>query len=90
MQRKINQRKEELKETSYSASSGNDRVTVTVNGEQQLLSIAVEPDAIAEEGLELVQDLIVAATNAALTKSKDDVEAEIEKITGGMKIPGLV
>ena len=38
----------------------------------------------------MVQDLIVAATNAALTKSQQLVEAEIEKVTGGIKIPGLV
>ena len=90
MQRKIEARKEELKAETVEASSGNDKVKVVVNGGQELVSVAIDPELLKEEDLEMVQDLIVAATNAALTKSNEMVDEELEKVTGGMKIPGLV
>ena len=49
----------------------------------------LDPGLLQDEDLELVQDLVVAAANAALAKSKELVDGELEKITGGMKIPGL-
>ena len=90
LQRKVAQRKEELKEETIEAGAGNDKVTVVVNGGGELVSVSIDPKLLEEEGLEMVQDLVVAATNAALTKSNEMVEAEVEKVTGGMNIPGLV
>lgn len=90
MQRKIEARKEELKAETVEATMGNDKVKVVVNGGQELVSVSIDPELLTEEGLEMVQDLIVAATNAALTKSNEMVDEELEKVTGGMKIPGLV
>ena len=89
LQRKIEKRKEELKEQVFEASSGNDKVTVTVNGAQEILQLKVDPELLESEGLEMVQDLCVAAANAALKKSRDEVDAELDKISGGLKIPGL-
>jgi DNA-binding protein YbaB len=54
------------------------------------VSIVLAPELLKQEDLAMVQDLIVAGTNAALKKSQEMVEAEIEKVTGGVKIPGLV
>lgn len=88
MQRKVEVRKEELKATEYEASAGNDQVKVKVNGGQEVTRIEIAPELLTED-LDLAQDLIVAAINAALAKSRDTVEAELEKITGGLKIPGL-
>ncbi len=88
MQRKVEARKEELKEVEYEASAGNDQVKVKVNGGQEVTRIEIAPELLSED-LDLAQDLIVAAINAALVKSRDNVEAELEKITGGLKIPGL-
>lgn len=90
MQRKIEARKEELKAETVDASAGNDKVKAVVNGGGEVVSITIDPELLKEEGLEMVQDLIVAATNAALTKSTEMVDAELEKVTGGLKIPGLV
>ena len=89
MQRKIEQRREELKEETFEAGAGNDLVKVVVNGGAELVSVAVDPKALEGEGIEMVQDLIVAATNAALAKAREYVDAELEKVTGGLKIPGL-
>lgn len=89
MQRKIEKRREELKDDEFEAGAGDDMVKVTVNGAAELVRVTVDPKALEEEGLEMVQDLMVAAANAALVKSRESVDAELEKVTGGLKIPGL-
>ena len=90
LQRKIEKRKEELKAETVEASAGNDMVKVTVNGGQELVKVEIDPKLLTAEDLEMVQDLIVAATNAALTKCREMVDAELEKVSGGLQIPGMV
>jgi DNA-binding YbaB/EbfC family protein len=90
LQRKVEARKEELKAETIEATAGNDQVKVVVSGGGELVSVSIDPALLQKEDLAMVQDLIVAATNAALKKSQQRVEAEIEKVTGGIKIPGLV
>jgi DNA-binding YbaB/EbfC family protein len=89
LQRKVESRKQELKTETVEAGAGNDQVKVVVNGGGELVSVTIDPALLEKEGLTMVQDLVVAATNAALKKSEELVEAEVEKVTGGMKIPGL-
>ena len=89
LQRKVERRKEELKTETVEASAGNDQVKVVANGGGEIVSIAIDPTLLQKEEIGMVQDLIVAASNAALTKSQQMVEAEIEKVTGGIQIPGL-
>ena len=89
LQRKIEKRKEELKEETWDASAGNDQVKVVVNGAHELVSMTIDPELLKGEDLEMVQDLIIAATNAALTKGREAVDAELEKVSGGLQIPGL-
>lgn len=90
MQRRIEKRREELKEESFEESAGNDRVKVKVNGALEITSIEVDPALLEEEGLEMVQDLILAATNAAYARARETIDKEIEKVSAGLKIPGLV
>lgn len=89
IQRKVEQRREELKEETFEASAGNDMVTVVANGVPELAEIRIDPSLLQQEDLEMVQDLVVAAANAALTKAREHVDAEIEQITGGLSIPGI-
>lgn len=89
VQRKVEERREELNTETFEASVGNDKVTAVANGVPELAEIRIDPSLLQEEGLEMAQDLIVAAANAALAKSREHVDAEIEKITGGLSIPGL-
>jgi hypothetical protein len=89
VQRKVEKRREELKEETFEASAGNDKVTAIANGIPELAEIRIDKTLLEEEDLEMVQDLIVAASNAALTKAREHVDAEIEKITGGLSIPGI-
>jgi nucleoid-associated protein EbfC len=89
LQRKVAVRKEELKSTNVEASSGSDRVKVVVNGARELVSITLDPVLLRDEEIGMVQDLIVAAVNAGMVKSSEMVDAEIEKVTGGVPIPGI-
>jgi DNA-binding YbaB/EbfC family protein len=89
LQRKVEQRKQELKTETVEAAAGNDQVKVVANGGGEIVSVSLDPALLKSEELSMVQDLIVAATNAALQKSQQLVEAEVEKVTGGIKIPGL-
>lgn len=89
MQRKIEKRREELKDETFEAEAGNEMVKATVNGGGDLVRIEIKEGALEEEGLEMVTDLIVAAANKALADSREHVDAELEKVTGGLKIPGI-
>ena len=90
LQRKVSRRKEELKTETVEASAGNDQVKVVVNGGQELVQITIAPELLQSEDLSMVQDLVVAAVNAGIAKSHEMVEAELEKVTGGIQIPGMV
>jgi nucleoid-associated protein EbfC len=89
LQRKIERRKEELKAENYEATAGNDQVKVVVNGAREVVSVSIAAELLKAEDISMVQDLVVAATNAALKKSAELVDQELEKVTGGLKIPGL-
>jgi DNA-binding YbaB/EbfC family protein len=90
LQRKIEERKNELAAEVYEASAGNDQVQVKVNGKRELVSMTIAPGLLQSEDIAMVQDLIVAATNAALQKAQQSVEQELEKLTGGVKMPGML
>lgn len=89
LQRKIEARKQELKAETIEASAGNDQVKVVVNGAKELVSITIAPELLTTEDLGMVQDLIVAAVNAGNQKATEFIDAELEKVTGGLKIPGM-
>lgn len=89
MQRKIDQLKTEIKDHEHSASSAGEKVKVTATCEGKIKRVEVDPEFLKTEGLEMACDAICAAANAALAAADTAVEAEIAKVTGGMKIPGV-
>jgi hypothetical protein len=64
-------------------------VRVKVNGAKEVLEIGIDPSVVDSEEVDMLQDLIVAATNEALKKAGDMVQSEMSEITGGMNIPGM-
>ena len=64
-------------------------VTVVVNGKQEILSIKIDPNVVDPQDVDMLQDLILVATNEAVRKSQDIMQQEMSKLTGGMNIPGL-
>ena len=89
MQRKIDDVKAGLKDIEVTGSAAGDKVKVMVTCEGKLRSITIDPEFLAAEGLEMTLDSIVAASNAALDEADKKVDAEVNKVTGGIKIPGL-
>lgn len=89
MQRKIEERREELKDQEFEADAGSGRVKAVVNGGAEVVRITIDPELFSAEDKEMVEDLVAAAVNSALTTARETVDAELEKISGGLKIPGL-
>jgi len=89
LQAKLAKAQEELAEARIEASAGGGAVTVTVNGQQQILSVKISPEAIDPGDVEMLEDLVLAAVNEALTKSQELAAKRMGKLTGGLNIPGL-
>lgn len=81
--------KEELQHKTVEGTSGGGAVTVVVNGNQALVSIAIKPEAVDPSDIEMLQDLVLAAANQAIAKSKDLQQESINELTGGIKLPNL-
>jgi DNA-binding YbaB/EbfC family protein len=90
MQRKIEQRKQELRTETVEVSVGNDQVKVVANGGMEIVTVTIAPALLTGESLEMAQDLVVAGVNAALKKAQELVDAEVEKVTKGIKVPGIL
>lgn len=86
---KIEKRKVELAEETVEKKSANDLITVTVNCAQEIKSIKIAPAAVDPSDVAMLEDLIIATVNAALTDSKNHLQAELGKVSGGIKIPGI-
>ncbi|KXG77676.1 YbaB/EbfC family nucleoid-associated protein [Thermotalea metallivorans] len=89
MQKQMEELQEELYQKEVEASAGGGAVEVKVNGRKEVLSVTIRPEAVDPDDVEMLQDLIVAATNEALRKADEMMTREMSKITGGMNIPGL-
>jgi DNA-binding YbaB/EbfC family protein len=98
MMQQANKMKEEmqhkLEQTVVEASSGGGAVTATLNGKKQVLKIKIDPSAVAalsgpNPDVEMLEDLIVAAINAAGQKAEDVMQSSLKGMLGGLNIPGL-
>jgi len=90
LQSKMAKLQEEMSEKTVETSSGGGMIKVVANGRQQLVSIQIEQEVVDPDDVEMLQDLILAAVNDALTKAQDMVSGEMSKLTGGLNIPGLM
>ncbi|HYS92663.1 MAG TPA: YbaB/EbfC family nucleoid-associated protein [Candidatus Acidoferrales bacterium] len=79
----------EVAKKKVDATSGGGMVTVEANGKQEILSIRIDREVINPDDAQMLEDLVLAACNEALRKSRDMVQAEMGKLTAGLKIPGL-
>jgi nucleoid-associated protein EbfC len=89
MQEKMAKIQQDLAKKSINGSAGGGMVTITVNGQGEVLSAAIEKAVIDANEVEMLQDLIVAATNDALRKAKELSKQELAQLTGGLNLPGL-
>lgn len=89
LQAQLEAMREEVAKRRVEASAGGGMVVVEANGNQELVSIKIDREVINPEDPQMLEDLVLAASNEALRKAKDLVQAEMGKLTGGLKIPGL-
>lgn len=90
MQKQMMEIQEELADRTVEATVGGGMVAVTANGQQDILSIRIDPEVVDPNDIEMLQDLILAAVNEAHRKAQELMNDEMSKLTGGMKIPGLM
>lgn len=89
MQMKIKKLQEELASREYEGSAGGGAVTVRLKGETEIIAIKINEDVMKSGDVEMLQDLTMAAANDALKRAKEANAAEMEKVTGGLNMPGL-
>ncbi len=89
MQEQMKKAQEELGGKMVEGTAGGGVVTVTVNGHKKLVNVNIKPEAVDPEDVEMLQDLVLAAVNDALTKADELANQDMGKFTGGMNIPGL-
>ena len=84
MQKKMMAEHEELAKQEFVGKAPDDMVTATVGGDNQLIDLKIMPEAVDPDDVEMLEDLIVAATNEALRKCEEESQAQMAKITGGL------
>ncbi|HKD00678.1 MAG TPA: YbaB/EbfC family nucleoid-associated protein [Methylomirabilota bacterium] len=80
---------EEVAKRKVDATAGGGMVTVEANGKQELTAVKIDPEVVNKDDVQMLEDLVLAAANEALRKSRELVQQELGKLTGGLKIPGL-
>jgi DNA-binding YbaB/EbfC family protein len=89
MQNKMKKVQEELALKEFNGTSGGGAVNVVDNGNNEIKSVVINPEAVTPDDVEMLQDLIMSATNDALKNAKSTHDEEMAKVTGGMNIPGM-
>ena len=89
MQKDMAKIQAEMANKTVEATAGGGMVTVIVNGNQEITSIKIEKEVVASDDIEMLENLVIAAINEGLRKSKEMVTEEMSKLTGGLNIPGL-
>lgn len=88
MQRQMEENQKEMETKEFTAAAGGGAVEVTVNGKREVLSVKLSEDVVDPEDIEMLQDLIVAATNEAMRQAEEANAEVMNKMTGGMGLGG--
>ncbi|OIJ17686.1 YbaB/EbfC family nucleoid-associated protein [Anaerobacillus alkalidiazotrophicus] len=89
LQKQMAKAQEELKEKTVEATAGGGMVKVIASGEKKILEVIISEEVVDPDDIEMLQDLILAATNEALNKVDDLINQDMGKFTKGMNMPGL-
>jgi hypothetical protein len=89
MQQQMAKLQEEAATKTVTGSAGGGVVTATANGAMQLVSISIDPEAVKAGDVEMLQDVVLAASNEALRKAREMMAEQMKAVTGGMNVPGL-
>ncbi len=86
-QAEMSRLQKELGEKTVESSSGGGAVRVVANGQKELVSLQIDPEAMTEDNREMLEDMIIAAVNEAFNRVDEMVSSEMQKLTGGMNLP---
>ena len=91
-QENLHKIQDELKDKHVEASAGGGKVTVVVNGQQQVLKIVIDPEVVIPDPdeISLLEDMVLVAVNQALEKSRMLAQQEMTRLTGGFDLQGLM
>jgi len=89
MQENMAKMQAELATKELDVTAGGGMVTVKITGDQRLTGIKINPEIVDTDDVETLEDVVLAAVNQAIEESQRMVQQEMEKVTGGMKIPGF-
>ncbi|HYP40634.1 MAG TPA: YbaB/EbfC family nucleoid-associated protein [Chloroflexia bacterium] len=89
MQQKMVKAQEDLANETVTATAGGGAVTIEMNGHHEVMSVTLDPDAVDPADVEMLQDMILAAFNEALSKAQAMAQQKMSAITGGLNIPGM-
>lgn len=89
MQEEMAKVQAELEEREYSVTAGGGAVEVTISGKKEIKALTLKPEVVDPEDIEMLQDLIAAAVNEAIRTVEETSAKEMEKITGGLNVPGM-
>lgn len=89
MQKKMAEAQEELGEKKVEGTAGGGMVTVVVTGHKEIVEVSIKPEVVDPDDIEMLQDLVLAATNDALKKADEITNQTMGQFTKGMNIPGL-
>jgi DNA-binding YbaB/EbfC family protein len=87
MQKKMQQMQDDLANEKVEATAGGGAVKVVASGQQEVLEIKIEKDAVDPEDVEMLEETVLAAVREALEKSKELAQARMGSLTGGMGLP---
>jgi len=89
MQAEMQKAQADLQSRTFEAAAGGGAVKVRANGKKELLEVTIDPQVVDPEDVEMLQDLVLAAVNEVMHTIDQVSEEEMNKITGGMKLPGM-
>ena len=87
MQAEMARIQEEVEAAEYSASAGGGAVEVKVNGKHEVLEVNIKPEVVDPDDVEILSDMIIAATNEAIRKAIDTMEQKMGNVTSGLNLP---
>jgi len=89
LQQQMEKIQAEVAQKKVEATVGGGMVTVEANGKQEIVSIKISPEVVSRDDVQMLEDLVLAACNESLRKSREMMQQELGKLTGGLRIPGL-
>lgn len=88
-QQQMEEMQKDLEKKRYEEKAGGGAVVAVANGKKQIVELKINPDVLDPDDVEMLQDLVMTACNAALRRAEEDTANQMGKLTGGLNIPGM-